>query len=150
MDGAGGERPVAGTPGRNHIEERGGDAGVSAAGIRSRSKQWLLAACAGVALIAPSTALAESPVQPYGTNDAGYPNAGFRNVLPPGENGLDNGTQLAEFQASKAKKEPLVYPAHFKDQLPLYANLIYGSPTLTHEHIRHYFNGITFGLQRRE
>jgi acyl-homoserine lactone acylase PvdQ len=117
---------------------------VSAAGIRSRSKQWLLASCAGVALIAPSTALAEGPVQPYGTNDAGYPNAGFRNVLPAGENGLDNGTQLAEFQSKET------YPPHFKDQLPLYANLIYGSPTLTREQIPNYFKDATFGVKEGE
>jgi hypothetical protein len=41
-----------------------------------------------------ASAQAEAPVQPYGTNDAG----GFRNVLPAGENGLDNAAQLAEFQ----------------------------------------------------
>jgi hypothetical protein len=44
--------------------------------------------------VAPAIASAEVPVQPYGTNDAG----GFRNVLPAGQNGLDNAAQLAEFQ----------------------------------------------------
>ena len=80
---------------------------------------------------------AEAPVQPYGTNDAG----GFRNVLPAGENGLDNAAQLAEFQLNGT------YPPHFKDQLPLYAGLIYASPTLTHEQIASYFKDATFGVK---
>ena len=50
-----------------------------------------------VALVAAAccqTAMAAAP-QPYGTNDAG----GFRNVLPPGENGLDTFQQLLEFRS---------------------------------------------------
>ena len=78
----------------------------------------VVVAVAVLSLAAPGAALAEAPVQPYGTNDAG----GFRNVLPPGENGLDNAAQLAEFQLNGT------YPPHFKDQLPLYAGLIYASP----------------------
>ncbi len=62
-------------------------------------------------------------VQPYGTNDAG----GFRNVLPPGENGLDNLPQVLEYKSSKS------IPKHFDDQQPLYENLLYGAPTLTDE-----------------
>jgi acyl-homoserine lactone acylase PvdQ len=91
----------------------------------------LLCACAGL-----PAAEAAAPVQPYGTNDAG----GFRNVLPSGENGLDNAAQLAEFQLSKT------YPPHFADQLPLYANLIHASPTLTHEQVGEYFKHATFGV----
>ncbi len=83
-----------------------------------------------------SGAGAAAPVAPYGTNDAG----GFRNVLPSGENGLDNSTQLAEFEATKT------YPPHFTDQLPLYANLLHASPSLTHEQIGEYFKDATFGV----
>jgi acyl-homoserine lactone acylase PvdQ len=89
--------------------------------------------CAAV----PAAAQAGAPAQPYGTNDAG----GFRNVLPAGENGLDNAAQLAEFQLNGT------YPPHFKDQLPLYAGLPYASPTLTHEQIASYFKDATFGVK---
>ena len=85
----------------------------------------------------PASARAEAPVQPYGTNDAG----GFRNVLPAGENGLDNAAQLAEFQLNGT------YPPHFKDQLPLYAGLIYASPTLTREQVASYYKDATFGVK---
>lgn len=107
--------------------------GGSWAGGRAIASAIALAAVCGVLA---SSAAAEVPIQPFGTNDAG----GFRNVLPSGENGLDNATQLAEFQANGT------YPPHYKDQLPLYAGLIYASPTLTHEQIPNYFKDATFGI----
>jgi acyl-homoserine lactone acylase PvdQ len=75
-------------------------------------------------------------VQPYGTDDAG----GFRNVLPPGENGLDNLSQVLEFKASKA------IPPHFADQQGLYENLLYGAPSLTDSTVPNYFKDATFGV----
>jgi acyl-homoserine lactone acylase PvdQ len=94
-------------------------------------------AVAVLSLAVPATAAAEAPVQPYGTNDAG----GFRNVLPAGENGLDNASQLAEFQLNGT------YPPHFADQLPLYAGLLEASPTLTHEQIPSFYKDATFGVK---
>src|SRR5438270_1074492 len=98
----------------------------------------LLATALGFACLSLPVASAGAavPAQPHGTNDAG----GFRNVLPPGENGLLNSTQLTEFELNKT------YPPHFKDQLPLYAGLLYASPTLTHEQIPTYFKDATFGI----
>ena len=46
----------------------------------------LIAALGAVVLMLVAPA-AQADVQPYGTNDAG----GFRDVLPPGANGLANG-----------------------------------------------------------
>lgn len=74
--------------------------------------------------------------QPYGTNDAG----GFRNVLPPGENGLDTLSQIFAFRGNGA------IPPHFADQQPLYEGLVYGSPTLTDEGVGAYFKDATFGV----
>ena len=54
---------------------------------------------------------------PYGTNDAG----GFRNVLPPGEAGVDNVTQLGSFLTTGA------LPSHWDDQQPLYDGLVAAS-----------------------
>ena len=85
----------------------------------------------------PESPHAEVSPQPYGTNDAG----GFRNVLPSGENGLDNAQQLAEFQLNGT------YPPHYTDQLPLYANLLHASPTLTAGQIGDYFKDATFGVK---
>ena len=80
---------------------------------------------------------AQAAVEPYGTNDAG----GFRNVLPPGTAGVDNAFQLAEFEATGTR------PPHWDDQLPLYNDLLYASPTLTHDDIAKYFKDATFGVK---
>ena len=77
-----------------------------------------LALLVSVVLVTPAGAdfggtpcAAQAP--PYGTNDAG----GFRNVLPPGENGLDT---LKDVFTFKAVGTP---PPHYADQQPLYENL---------------------------
>jgi acyl-homoserine lactone acylase PvdQ len=93
-------------------------------------------AAAVVAVLAPP-AFAADPVQPYGTSDAG----GFRNVLPAGTAGLDNAFQLANFQATGQR------PPHWDDQLPLYRDLVYADPTLTHDQIAKYFKDATFGVK---
>src|SRR4051795_5325451 len=110
------------------------------AGSRARFSARHLAR--GLALLAlclalPAVAGAEVTPQPYGTNDAG----GFSNVLPSGENGTDNAAQLAQFHLNGT------YPPHYADQLPLYANLLYGSPTLTVGQIPEYFKDATFGVK---
>src|SRR5579875_1414909 len=78
-----------------------------------------------------------SYVQPYGFNDAG----GFYNVLPPGENGLDNAVDLLRYEGTGA------LPANFDDQQPLYENLLYASQTLTPGQIPDYFKDATFGVR---
>jgi acyl-homoserine lactone acylase PvdQ len=111
---------------------------MRAAMTRPSRRLWglVIAACV-VCTVIPANAAGKAPVQPYGTNDAG----GFANVLPAGENGLDNGTQLAEFELKGT------FPPHFADQLPLYAGLLKASPTLTHEQIPSYFKDATFGVK---
>jgi acyl-homoserine lactone acylase PvdQ len=99
-------------------------------------RRGLVAIVLAVALGAP----AQAAVEPYGTNDAG----GFRNVLPPGTAGVDNALQLAAFEASGTR------PPHWDDQLPLYNDLIYASPTLTHDDIAKYFKDATFGVKEGE
>jgi acyl-homoserine lactone acylase PvdQ len=96
-------------------------------------------------LLATGSASAQLPVggpggpepAPYGTNDAG----GFRNVLPPGSNGLDNVFDFGRFQADGT------YPPHFNDQLGLYTGLLYASPALTHAQLGNYFKDATFGVK---
>ncbi|HET8567223.1 MAG TPA: penicillin acylase family protein [Solirubrobacterales bacterium] len=78
--------------------------------------------------------------QPYGANDSG----GFRNLLPPGENGLDSFQQLLEFKGLGK------LPPHFADQQPLYENLLYAAPGLTEAQIPSYFKDATFGVPAGE
>src|SRR3954451_10152780 len=89
-----------------------------------------------VLCLIPAAAGAAAP-QPYGTNDSG----GFRNVLPPGEAGVANAFQLAQFEASGT------YPAHWADQEPLYEGLMYASPTLTEGDVAKYYKDATFGVK---
>jgi acyl-homoserine lactone acylase PvdQ len=98
--------------------------------------------CRAIAAIGAATALGTAPaafadVPPYGAHDAG----GFRNVLPPGEKGVDNITEFGEYQANGT------YPEHWIDQQPLYDNLIQGSPHLTNSGIRKYYKDATFGVR---
>jgi len=83
-----------------------------------------------------SVSSAQAAPQPYGTNDAG----GFRNVLPPGENGLDTLSQIFSFRGLG------VLPPHYADQQPLYENLVYGAPELSDEKVPAYFKDATFGV----
>src|SRR5947209_1617215 len=119
---------------------------LAPAGAVMVARNVALVASLVLCLALPAAAGAAVTPEPYGTNDAG----GFRNVLPAGEGGLDNATQLAEYEASKEKGEPTKYPPHTTDQLPLYANLLYGSPTLTHEQIAGYYKDATFGVKEGE
>jgi acyl-homoserine lactone acylase PvdQ len=105
-----------------------------AARVCSRFVPFVLALCALVWLLAPGAAAATP--QPYGTNDAG----GFRNVLPPGENGTASFAEILAFRG------PGLLPPHFADQQPLYENLLYASPTLSEDQIPNYFKDATFGV----
>ena len=93
--------------------------------------------CAGASAQLPIGGATGPDPAPYGTNDSG----GFRNVLPPGENGLDNFFDFGQFQANGQR------PAHFDDQLSLYTDLLYASPTLTHDQLASYFKDATFGVK---
>ena len=90
-----------------------------------------------VVLAAPNAWAAS---QPYGTNDAG----GFRNLLPPGENGLANLAQVFAFRGLG------ILPPHFADQQPLYENLLYAAPTLVDAQVPIYFKDATFGVPAGE
>lgn len=103
--------------------------------MRTRDVARVVLAAGAALLLGASAAAAD--VAPYGQNDAG----GFLNVLPAGEAGVDNASQLLAAQASGA------IPPHFNDQLPLYANLVYADPTLTLAQVPNYFKDATFGIK---
>src|SRR3954470_13949573 len=74
---------------------------------------------------------------PYRQNDFG----GFRNVLPPGENGFDNAVDLARFEANQTR------PPHSDDQLPLYRALLTSYPTLNDAGVDRFFKDASFGVR---
>ncbi|MGZ4267410.1 MAG: penicillin acylase family protein, partial [Solirubrobacteraceae bacterium] len=98
----------------------------------------LALALVGVLLILVTPARAQ--VQPYGTNDAG----GFRNILPPGTNGLVNAPQLALWESAKQR------PPHNDDQLQMYAGLATAAPHIAPSQIPNFFKDATFGVPAGE
>ncbi|HWG63824.1 MAG TPA: penicillin acylase family protein [Streptosporangiaceae bacterium] len=62
-------------------------------------------------------------------------------ILPPGENGLVNVADLAQFELTGAR------PAGSQDQLAPYANLLYGAQGLTDAQIPNYYNDESFGVK---
>jgi acyl-homoserine lactone acylase PvdQ len=89
-----------------------------------------------VAFALPATAAAQ--VAPFGENDAG----GFRNVLPPGEAGVDNALQLGAFMTAGS------LPPHWDDQQPLYDGLVAASATkgFGMADVEQFYKDATFGV----
>ncbi|MCW2787016.1 MAG: Penicillin acylase [Marmoricola sp.] len=84
-------------------------------------------------------ALATGSAAPgYRIND--YADGQAMSILPPGENGLVNATGLLQFELTKTR------PASSQDQLPKYANLLYGYPGLTDANLGNYFDDESFGI----
>jgi acyl-homoserine lactone acylase PvdQ len=78
---------------------------------------------------------AGAQVQPYRTNDYG----GFRDVLPPGENGRANLVELAAFLAAGRR------PPHNDDQRDMYARLLATTPGVTSANLSTLFKDASFG-----
>jgi hypothetical protein len=89
----------------------------------------------GAVLAAAPPALAAPEPEPAGANDFG----GFRNIIPPGQNGH---TTLLEGAASQLGQRP----ANSSDQLPLYDGLVRASPGLTADRIGEFFKDGGFGV----
>jgi acyl-homoserine lactone acylase PvdQ len=89
-----------------------------------------------LALCAALPASAAAQVEPYGHNDYG----GFRNILPPGTNGLVDAAQLAAFELTGMR------PPHNDDQLAMYSNLTTAAPGIQASQIGSYFKDATFGV----
>jgi acyl-homoserine lactone acylase PvdQ len=89
------------------------------------------------ALLLPSTS-ALGAAQPYQQNDFG----GFRNVLPPGQNGFVSGPELIAFLGDNSRR-----PAHSDDQLGMYENLVYATPGLEASELPTYFKEESFGVK---
>src|SRR4051812_1961728 len=89
-----------------------------------------------LALALPGAAGAAPTPAPYRAGDFG----GFRDVLPPGTNGLANGPGLLAFEAAQTR------PKHNDDQLGMYADLVGATPGLTAEDLSKYYKDSSFGV----
>ena len=87
----------------------------------------------------PQRAGGQAPLDPgsyQGFGDAG----GFMNILPPGQDGVLNGTEAILAQGG-------VYPPHVQDQLGMYGDLVYATPGLTDEQLPQYYKDASFGVR---
>src|SRR3954468_13352461 len=94
-----------------------------------------LAAFAAIALL-PAVAAAAPTPGAYREGDFG----GFRDVLPPGTNGLANGPGLLAYEAAGTR------PKHNADQLAMYADLVRATPGLKAEDLAKYYKDSSFGV----
>lgn len=76
----------------------------------------------------------------YGKNDGG----GFRNVLPPGSDGVDTAAEFGAFAADGT------LPRYWANQQSLYEDLLYAAPDLTDSQIGDYFKDATFGVKKAQ
>lgn len=95
----------------------------------------------GAVLLLPAvTPAAEGSSGPgYRADD--YADGDVLAVNPPGENGLVNGADLAQFETTKQR------PANSTDQRTQYANLLHGSSALTDQQLPQYYNDESFGVR---
>ncbi|GDY32869.1 penicillin acylase family protein [Gandjariella thermophila] len=95
------------------------------------------------ALLALATASANTagaaPAPTYRADD--YADGNVLSVNPPGENGLVNAAQLAQFEATGQR------PANSTEQRTQYANLLHGYPSLTDAALPQYYNDESFGVR---
>ena len=112
-----------------------GKAGMSQSAGRSVLR---VAAAAAVALIAwPALAGAEPPAPGAYQDDDGL---GFRNILPPGSDGVASTAEVSAFLFGGAR------PAHNNDQLDEYDDLVQASPTIAPPGVDTFFKDASFGV----
>src|SRR3954454_1707033 len=95
-----------------------------------------LAAFAAIALL-PAVAAAAPTPGAYREGDFG----GFRDVLPPGTNGLVSGPQLLSYEAAGTRTK------HNDDQLAMYADLVRATPGMTAANLSKYYKDSSFGVK---
>src|SRR5439155_19472768 len=93
-----------------------------------------LAALAALVAAASPAAAQSNPGHYQGSGDA----RGFLNIVPPGQDGVLNGPKALQAQGGQ-------YPPHVKDQLAMYANLVFNVPGLTVARLLQFYTDAPFG-----
>ncbi|WP_310963506.1 penicillin acylase family protein [Nocardioides terrisoli] len=99
----------------------------------------LLSSAALVVAALPQATAAEQDGPGYRVHD--YADGQAMSILPPGENGLVNATDLLTFETMKKR------PPYSDDQLSKYANLLYGYHSLTDGTLGRYYDDESFGVR---
>jgi len=111
--------------------------------MTSRSRTLLVAALSALAVtaatVAPQAQAATGDGPGYQTHD--YADGQAMSILPPGENGLVNATDLLKFETTQQR------PPNSDDQLGKYADLLYGYHHLTDANLGDYYDDESFGVK---
>jgi acyl-homoserine lactone acylase PvdQ len=112
-----------------------------------RGPRGLVAAATAALVLASVLPVADAatgsaPPPTYRAGD--YADGQVLSINPPGENGLVNAVQLAQFEATGQR------PADSTDQRTQYANLLHGYSTLTDQALPQYYNDESFGVRASE
>ena len=108
--------------------------------MRAPLRPALAATAAAALLIGTSGAPAGAASGPTYQQDD-YSRGQVYSILPPGEHGLYNATDLLAFETSGAR------PTGAADQKTKYDALIYGAPSLTDATLGSYFQDASFGIK---
>jgi hypothetical protein len=118
---------------------RGGRWSGKAAAVVVATALAAWAAPAGASTGGAGAAAGHLPPPTYRAND--YAGGQAMAILPPGENGLVNATELAQFEATGQR------PPYSQDQLAPYENLPYAASTVTDATLSNYYNDESFGVK---
>jgi len=97
------------------------------------------ATIASALLLAPAGAQATPPAAGAYQDDDGL---GFRNILPPGQNGFATLGEISTFLFGGGARPP-----HNNDQLDEYGDIVYSAPGLTEGQVDTFYKDASFGVQ---
>jgi acyl-homoserine lactone acylase PvdQ len=98
----------------------------------------IVATLSAFALLGPAAALADPPAPGAYQEDDGL---GFRNIVPPGSDGLASLSELQQFLFGGG-----VRPEHNNDQLDEYDGIVQAAPGLTETDVDTFFKDASFGV----
>ena len=102
-----------------------------------RSRMALLVGL--VVLVGLAAPAAAAPPLPGGYQENDY--GGFRNVMPPGQNGFASIQEIGAFLTQGIR------PPHSDDQLPLYSGLVYKGANVKPGDLSGFFKDASFGIR---
>ncbi len=105
-------------------------------------KRWIVLGALSLSMLfgAAQPSLASPPDQGHYQEfgDSG----GFLNILPPGEDGVQSAAEVSLGVAA--------YQPHARDQLSMYADLVYNAPGLTESGLSNFYKDASFGVSESD
>jgi hypothetical protein len=100
-----------------------------------------IGALAALGIAAPGAGA--TPPDPGDYQQDDYGDGSVYNIVPPGQDGLLNALQAAQFELNGTR------PPHQADQQAMYGDLVYATPGLQESQILDYFKDASFGVEEQ-